>query len=469
MTAAEQTTRPSSPGSDASGRSVVLVGSGAAFLAFLDVTIVNVAFPDIRADFSSPSLASLSWVITAYGVMFAALLAPSGTIADALGRRRVFALGVGAFGAASLAAGLAPDLGWLIAARAVQGAAAAAMLPTSLAIVLAHAPAELRSKALGIWAASGALAAAAGPAAGGALVEVLGWRSVFYVNVPIAALICWAALRAVQPDESRRGRVPDLLGVAATAGGIAAAVLAVTQGPEWGWTGAGTGAAAAAAAALLTVALRRSKRSTAPAIPVTLWKLRPFAWANAASALYGAALYAWMLLGVLFLVAIWRYSALQAGLAMSTGALAAAVGSVAGGRLVRRQGPGRTAAAGGAAMAAVGAVLWGVLRTEPAFLAVWIPAGTVAGFGMGLLATALATASSAVPPARFAAATGLSMTARQFGGALGIAGLTALLSARSSDGPAGLAAYQDAYALCALLAAAAGVASLRIKLPIDRR
>lgn len=339
------------------------------------------------------------------------------------------------FGAASLAAGLAPGLGWLVAMRAVQGAAAAAMLPTSLAIVLAHTPVELRSRALSTWAASGALAAA-GPALGGVLVEAFGWRSVFYVNVPVAAAVSWAALRAVPRDGASRGRLPDPSGVAAFAGGIGSAVLAVTQGPEWGWTSGRTAAAAGAAAVLLVVAVRRSARSASPAVPVGLWRIRPFAWANVANALYGAALYAWMLLGVLFLVGVWRYSAVQAGLAMSTGALAAAAGSVAGGRLLRANGPGPVAAAGTAALAAVGLVLWRALGFDPAFLTVWVPAGTLAGFGMGLVATALAAASAAVPPARFAAATGLSMTARQFGGALGIAGLTALLSARARDNPA---------------------------------
>jgi MFS family permease len=164
---------------------VLLVTSVAVFMSFLDVTIVNIAFPDIRASFGDASLAGLSWILNAYNIVFAALLVPAGRLADRIGRRRTFMGGLLTFLGASVVAGLAPSVEVLVGARVVQAAGAAALVPTSLALLLPEFPLAQRATATGIWGATGAIAAALGPSLGGALVDVAGWRWVFFVNLAI--------------------------------------------------------------------------------------------------------------------------------------------------------------------------------------------------------------------------------------------------------------------------------------------
>src|SRR3954471_13254515 len=193
---------------------VLAVLSAAAFMASLDLFIVNVAFDDIRADFGRASLADLSWVLSAYAITYAALLVPLGRLADRYGRKGGFLLGLGVFTAASAACALSPGLWWLVGLRVLQAAGAAALTPTSLGLLLAATPADRRVRAVRIWAASGALAAAFGPVIGGLLVQA-SWRWVFIVNVPIGVVGLLAAWRYV-PDSHDLSvhRVPDLLGAA---------------------------------------------------------------------------------------------------------------------------------------------------------------------------------------------------------------------------------------------------------------
>ena len=192
----------------AGSTTALAIASAATFMAYLDVTVVNVAFPDLAADFENASLTSLSWTVSAYALAFAALLAPSGRIADLAGRRSVFVGGVGAFAQASTLAMLAPSVGGLIVARLLPGAGAAAMVPAALGIVLATAAPESRMAAIGAWGAAGSLAAAAGPTLGGILVDGFGWRAVFALNLPLAALTIVAALRGVPALPGHAGRRP---------------------------------------------------------------------------------------------------------------------------------------------------------------------------------------------------------------------------------------------------------------------
>jgi EmrB/QacA subfamily drug resistance transporter len=443
-------------------RLVLLIVSGAAFLDFLDVTVVNLAFPDMRADFGGPPVSDLAWVITGYSVLFAALLTPAGRLADVAGRRRVFAFGTALFALASLASALAPSLGVLVAARFVQGAAAALTLPAGLGILLAESPPERRAAAIGVWGAATAMAAVIGPTVGGVLVDTLGWRSVFLINVPIGALILFGTLRVVRPAPASGGRLPDPVGTTLVAVGIGLVVLGVTQGSEWGWSEATTLASLAGGVAAVAAALARSRGQAAPAVETGLWRVRRFAVANAASLLFGSAVYAWMLICVLFLTAIWGYSEIQAGLAMSPGAITAAVAAALVGRRIERHGQ-RAALVGGGVLLALDA-LWLVLMLgdEPRFLTVWLPAGLVIGVAMGAAGVAIsAAAATAVEPSRYAAATGLNMTARQVGGALGIAVLAAILQAGLRDG---IDPYLAIYAFCGaggLAAAAIGLALTR--------
>jgi EmrB/QacA subfamily drug resistance transporter len=442
---------------------VLLIACGATFLAFLDVTVVNLAFPDLARDFPGSSVTELSWVITAYAVLFAALLTPAGRVADRVGRHRVLLGGVAFFTLASLASALAPSVGALVAARAVQGAAAAAMIPAALGVVLAETPPERRSAAIGLWGAAGAMAAAAGPTIGGLLVDGLGWRSVFFVNLPLGLAIVLRGAVLIPRTQGHGGRVPDVVGTLAVVSGIALVVLGVSQAADWGWGSPATVASLAGGALLVAVALGRSSVHPAPAVETSLWNSRVFAAANVVSLLMGAAIYAWMLVGVLFTTAVWHYSELQAGLAMTPGALSAAVAAVAAGRYADIRGQ-RAAVIGGALLLAFDG-LWivAVLPEQPNFLAFWLPAGLVSGIAMGAAMTGVSSAAAgAIDPVRFAAGAGLNMTARQLGGALGIAVLAAILQAQ---GGRDLDGYAAVYGMCGLAAAGAALSALRLRAP----
>src|SRR3954465_2488193 len=194
---------------------VLLVTSGAGFLSFLHRTIVKIPFPDIPASFATSSLADLSWILNAYNIVFAALLVPAGRLADRTGRRRTFIAGMVTFLAASVAAGLAPTVEVLVVARIVQAAGAAALVPTSLALLLPEFALEQRATATGIWGAMGAIAAAVGPSLGGTLVEVAGWRWVFFVNLAIGLPALIPARRLLRESrEPNPGPMPDAAGVA---------------------------------------------------------------------------------------------------------------------------------------------------------------------------------------------------------------------------------------------------------------
>jgi EmrB/QacA subfamily drug resistance transporter len=440
---------------------ILLVVSGAAFLDFLDVTAVNLAFSEMQADFGQADVTDLAWVITGYSVLFAALLAPGGRLADVLGRRRVFVFGASLFTVASLASALAPTLGVLVVARFVQGAAAALTLPAGLGIVLAESPPDRRAAAIGIWGASTAVAAIIGPTVGGLLVDTAGWRSIFLINIPIGALIVFGTLRLVRPSRRSGGPLPDLAGTVLIGVGVGLVVLGVTQGEEWGWDDPATAGSLAAGAIALVAGLLRSRSHPAPAVETVLWRSRKFATSNAASLLFGAAMYAWMLVCALWLIGAWGYSEIEAGLAMSPGAVSGAVGAGVVGRRIEVSGQRASIFLGGLLWAAVG--LWLVLRlgTEPAFLSVWLPAGLAGGAAMGAIGVGIATAGvTAVEPERYAAATGLNMTARQVGGALGIAVLAVILGGAA---PGDIDPYLAVFLFCSLGAAAAGLLGLWVR------
>lgn len=436
-------------------RGVPVLAAGAAFLAMLDATVTNLAIPDLRGDFPESSVAGLTWIITLYFVLFAALLAPAGRLADLVGRRTLFQVGVGMFTLMSLACALAPSLPVLLVARGLQGASAAAMIPASLALLLYDTAPERRAGAIGLWSAAGAFAAAIGPSLGGVLVDAFGWRSLFVINVPVGLVMVAMAVRLPRATAGR-GRRPDLLGTALLGGGVGALALGVTQTQEWAWTDPRTIGAITAGLAMIGLALWRSFRHPVPAVETSLWRSRTFAVANIASALYGAALYPWLLVGVLLLTGVWGYSNTEAGLAMTPGALTATVAAVVMGRLTSRVGVRPAVIGGGLTMAAAGVWTIALISQEPRFLTFWLPVGLLLGTGMGAIATGTASAAAlSVNPLRFAGATGLNTTARQLGGALGIAVLAALMPAKAD-----IDDFIAVYTFCTIAASGAAVAGL---------
>lgn len=410
---------------------VLIVTCTAAFMAFLDVTIVNTAFPDIEKSFPGSSLSALSWIINAYTIVFAALLMPAGRIADLMGRKRIFIGGIALFTLGSAACAASPSLGTLIAARAVQGVGAALMIPTSMALVLPAFPPEKRPMAIGAWGASNAVAAAIGPGLGGGLVEISDWRLVFIINLPVGAFSLLAATRwLAEYRVPGDGRLPDLAGTLALTAGIGLVILAIVQGNDWGWASLYTIASLLAGAALTVGTVIRSTKHPVPAVETSLWRIHGFAGVNIGSFMSGAAFFAFFLGGTLFLTSIWQYSVLEAGLAMSTGAASSAVFSPIGGILMGRFGERIVVFAGGLIFAASGFWMAAKITPQPDFVNDFLPAGISVGVGLGLVFPALAGAAvKGMPQERLGGGIALNMTARQIGGAVGVALLVALLTA----------------------------------------
>jgi EmrB/QacA subfamily drug resistance transporter len=443
----------SSPGT------VLLVTSGATFLAFLDTTVINIAFPKIHDSFPSTALASLTWLVTGYAVPFAALLAPAGRLADAVGRSRLFLWSVVGFTAASLLSALAPNFGILIVSRALQGAMAAGMIPSALGLVLSQTPPARRMAAVGTWGAAGSVAATIGPALAGLCVAAGSWRYVFALNLPFGIAMGAIIIRSIRKDAPVGHTLPDPLGTVLLAGGVGAVVLGVSEGDDWGWSSASVPGLLAAGTAATALALWRSRRHAAPALDLDLWSSRRYAIANAASFVFGSSIYAWMLAAPLFLVTVWDYSELEAGLAVTPGAVTAMLASLWLGKRATPVVQRRALVTAAAVFGAVALFMAFALTDQTRFLAVWLPAGLFGGAAIGAALTALSVASAtSVPPQKFAAGTGLTLTARQLGGALGVAVMAALLS---SSHAAGADHFTAVYVVCGALGlGAAGVGLL---------
>src|SRR4051794_1095799 len=275
---------------------VLAVVSAAVFMASLDLFIVNIAFPDIQSDFSGSTLADLSWVLNGYTIVFASLLVPFGRAADRLGRRRVFVGGLLLFVAASAAAAAAPSVDTLVAARVVQAVGAAAILPTSLALLLAEVPLEKRSAAIGIWAATGGIAAALGPPLGGLLVEA-SWRWVFLINLPIGLAAAFAATRVLnESSDPEHAAKPDALGATLLTAAVGLLALGLVKAPDWGWTDPRTLSALIGSVLGFAAFVYRSGHHPAPVVELAMLRVRSFSMASTAALLFSAGFGA-MLLG----------------------------------------------------------------------------------------------------------------------------------------------------------------------------
>ncbi|MEV0292102.1 DHA2 family efflux MFS transporter permease subunit [Nocardia sp. NPDC050710] len=406
---------------------VLLVTAVATFVAFLDMSVVNVAFPDMATSFEETNLATLSWVVSGYGLFFAAVLTPVGRYADVFGRRTVFLWSLLGFTIASALCTFAPTVEFLIGARALQGIAAGGMIPAALGLVLGAFPAERRIGAVAAWAAASSAAAAFGPALGGFLVWAWDWRAVFLINVPIG-LLAFALGRSWLPEIKLPVRQrPDPVGAVLVAVGVGGIVVGLTQGNEWGWTSVGFLGSTIGGIVLLAVGIGRSVRHPVPTFEVGLWKDRKFASASAVSFFFSLVMFAWLLACPLYTIVVWDYSIWLAGLVNSPGAFTAAIGAAIVGKS-KNPDIQRIATIVGVAIFSLSAILFAVLLGEESrFWAVWLPVGLLSGFSIGLVMTAVASAAAtSVPPEKFASGYGMSLTARQMGGALGIAAFAAV-------------------------------------------
>ena len=407
---------------------VLAVLSLAAFMASLDLFIVNVAFASIAEDFGGASLSGVSWVLNAYAVVYAALLVPLGRLADRYGRKAGFLLGLGVFIAASLGCAVAPGLESLVLFRVLQAAGAALLTPTSLGLLLHAMPAERRARAVRIWAATGGLAAAAGPVVGGLLVSA-SWRWVFLVNIPIGLVALAFAARVVpESRDPEPGPVPDLLGAGLLAVSVGALALGLVQAPEWGWASTSTLAALVTALASLAAFWQRSRRHVAPVVEPALLAVRSFAWSNATSLLFGVAFAGNLLVSILWMEQVWDFSALRTGLGVAPGPLMVPVFAALAQTVAHRVPVGRIAATGSALLGVSLLLSILLLREDPAYASQMLPCLLISGAGVGLaLPTILASATADLPPARAATGSAVVNMSRQIGSVLGVSILIALL------------------------------------------
>jgi len=414
-------------------RRVLAISSLGVFIAFVDATIVNIAFPDIRSSFPQTSLSGLSWVLSAYNIVFAAFLVSAGRLADLVGRKRTFIWGLWVFTIASGVCAAAPSANALIAARVIQALGAAMLIPSSLGLVIAAFSAEHRAHAVALSTAVGALAAGIGPSLGGFLVTAADWRLVFVVNIPVGiAAIVLTDRYIIESRAPGRRRIPDLLGSVLFAISTALLVLGVVQGPDWGWTSAKVLGAWAVSVLLGIVVVRRCRWHRSPVIDLALLRIRAFTVANAMTIVGGAAFFGYTLCNVLFLTSVWRYSILDTGLALTPGPVVAVLVAAPSSRIVERVGPRAVLVPG--AFIWGGAVFWMVAQVglTPDFVSEWLPGMVLLGIGAGMcLPNLTGAAVAAAAGESFATASALNSVARQLGAAIGVATVVAIIGTPS--------------------------------------
>lgn len=435
---------------------------GAAFLAFLDTTIVNTSFPSIRASFSSAGPAELSWILDGYFIVFAALLVPAGGVADRIGRKRVFLAGIATFTLSSVLCALAPSWQTLIAARVLQGIAAAIVAPVSLALILGQYPADRRGAGLGVWGASAAFAAACGPPLGGLLVEVADWRWIFLVNLPLGILVLVAGTKALDEsrDETSTG-LPDLPASGLVAAGLGLLALAIVEGNDWGWGSARVVGTFGVAAVLLAVVSRRCVTHPRPLVDPSLLAIASFRRANLATLLFAMAFFSTILGNILFLTGVWHYDVLHAGLATIPGPLATTLASQPAGRLADRFGH-RAVIVPGCILYACGLLVLRSAGAHPDWVGTWLPGMVIQGTGVGLAFPTLGAAAAAeIEADRFGVASAVTSAFRQFGAVLGTAILIAIVGQPATLADA-LGASDDAYLFGVGSALSAGIVAATI-------
>ncbi|HXK14098.1 MAG TPA: DHA2 family efflux MFS transporter permease subunit [Gaiellaceae bacterium] len=449
------------------GAVLVIVCTGVV-LVTLDLFIVNLAFPSIERSFGGTSLSSLSWVLNAYAIVFAALLIPAGRYADRTSRKSGFLLGVAIFTVASAFCAAANGVEFLVAARILQAVGAALLMPSSLGLLLAAYPPERRAGAVRIWAATSGVAAALGPVLGGLLVAV-DWRWIFLVNLPvgIAALIAGRRFLPAVPriPEPR----PDLFGAFVLMIGSAALTLGLVKAPDWGWSGGRTLVSLGAGLALLAYFVLRSARHSSPIIELDLFRVRAFAVSSLAMFLFSAAFAGNLLSVLVWAQTAWGWSPLRTGVAFLPGPLMVPLFAIGAGKVAHRVGPGALATLGCLSFSAGTLLYASRIGLEPNYLTAMLPGALLVGTGVGLtLPTLTATAAGSLPPQRFATGSAVITMARQVGFTVGVAVLIAVLAKPLTPADR-LVAFHHGWEVVAgigLLGAAAAVLLVRRPAPV---
>jgi EmrB/QacA subfamily drug resistance transporter len=401
---------------------ILAVVATAFFMTILDVSIVNVALPSIGRSLNF-SRANLQWVITAYAIAFGGFLLLGGRAADLLGRRRVFIVGVIVFTVASLVCGLAQSEGMLIISRAVQGLGGAIISPAALSIVMtSFEEGAERNKALGIWGALGGSGAAVGVLAGGVLTKYLGWEWIFFVNVPVGAVVLMLTPRIV-PESRREGseRNYDALGAVLVSGGLALLVYTISRAPDVGWATARTILLLVASVALLVAFLVNERRVDDPLLPFHIFRVRTVTGANVVGALLGAVLFANFFLLTLYVQNVLGYSALKTGVTFVATAGTAVVAAGVAQALTTKVGP-KPVIAVGLALLTGGMIWYSQIPVHGSYASDLLPGYLMVGVGIAFSFVPVSIAALAGVAEREAGlASGLINTSQQVGGAVGVA------------------------------------------------
>jgi EmrB/QacA subfamily drug resistance transporter len=400
-----------------------IVGSS---LVFIDGSVVGLALPSIQRVFHA-SASDVQWLVEGYTLALAALMLFGGALGDRYGRRRIFSIGIALFAVSSLACALAPSIGFLIAARVVQGVGGMLLAPASLAIIGACFEGVKRDRAYAAWSAFSALTSAIGPALGGVLIDHFGWRSVFFINLPLAALVLWATYAHIdesQDDDIRGGL--DVLGATLATVGLGAVTYALIASTAFGWGNARVVAALCIGIASLAAFVPVEARAAAPIMPLSLFRNRTFAGVNAETLLlYGITSLFYFL--PFDMIQAHGYSATQAAIATLPLIAGLIVLARLGTSLMRRIGA-RTILCIGPAIAGVGCALLGLFEGGSTYWTSFFPGLLVVGIGMGLTVAPLtATVMSSADPRYVGSASGINNAVSRMAGLLAIAALGALL------------------------------------------
>lgn len=450
---------------------VLTLACVAQFMVLLDVSIVNVALPAMKASLGF-SESGLQWVLNAYTLTFAGFLLLGGRTADLFGRRRVFLVGLAVFTGASLLGGLAENQAWLITARAAQGLGGAILSPTTLTILTTtFTEPKARSRAMGIWSAVAGAGGAAGALLGGILTEALSWRYILFINIPIGIVTMIAGRAFLLETRAEGERRPlDLPGAVLVTAGLTVLVLGVVRTTSVGWASDQTIAALAGAAVLLAGFLYYEARvATAPLMPLHLFENRGIWTSNLVMFLMSGALFAMWFFVSLYLQQVLGYSPLRTGFAFVPQTVAIIVGAQASSRLVLKLGPRPLLVIGG--LLSAGGLAWlGEVGVHTGYWSGFFVPSVLVTLGLGLAFTPIAFAATAgVAPNEAGLASGFVNTSRQIGGAIGLAALATVATTRMDELArhvgtleATTGGYTEAFRISAVIALASAVAALAV-------
>lgn len=428
-----------------------------ALVVAVNLSVMSVAFDALGTSFPDAKLSTLGWVLSVYTIVFGAFLVPAGRLADHLGRRKIFLAGLVIFAAASVVAALAPAIWVVIAGRVGQGIGAACLVPSTLGLLLDAMPVDRRASATAAYSMLASVGGIAGPTVGAVLIDAGGWRAAFWI-APFFALGSWiAGWRSLPEHRGRRsGPLPDLLGAGLVIVMLSALSFGILQSRAWGWTSRGVIGSLGLAAVTVPLFFARCARHPVPVLPIKLTRIRSFAWANVASAIYGMSTGA-LLFGIVRLLRQgWDYSLRSSGAGILPLAIASLASSMFVGRLGNRFGE-RAVTTPACALIACGMTFLTLrLGQHPEFWAEWVPGSVMIGFGMGLTYPMIGSACVRnVEGEDLSVASATNRMTLQVGNAIGIAIAIAIIG--DAKGHAIIDPMRHAFVVMAALAIAVGV------------